>query len=218
MLAENGHSDLVWGHVSLRDGEGRGLWMKRSGLGFEELLETDIQLIDLDGTVVSGEGAAHLERFIHTEILRSRPDVHCVIHTHPESATTFAATGLPLQPIAHEATMFVPPDIARFTETGDLIRTAELGRLVAHALGERNALLLVNHGVVVVGATMEEAVFSAVLLEKACRMQLIASAAVGNGSLHVSSDEEALAKRHRCYAPGQLHAGWGFLARHHSGR
>ncbi|MDQ6522188.1 class II aldolase/adducin family protein [Nocardioides sp. LHD-245] len=213
ILAANGHADLVWGHVSLRDADGRGLWLKRPGRGFDELAEDDIQLIDLDGNVVEGRGPAHLERFIHTEVMRARPDVSCVVHTHPEAATTLASTGLPLQPVAHEATLFVPPDIARFVETGDLIRTPELGAAVAAALGDRNALLLVNHGVVVAGPSIPEAVFAAVLLEKACRMQLLALSAAGRRALHVSDDAEALAKRARCYSAEQLHHGWSYLRR-----
>ncbi|WP_216915646.1 class II aldolase/adducin family protein [Nocardia noduli] len=212
VLAANGHADLVWGHVSLRDERQRGFWIKRPGLGFEELHDTDIQLVDFDGKVLVGAGDPHLERFIHSEILRVRPDVRCVIHTHPESAVAFAATGLPMQPIAHEATMFVPPDIARFTETGDLIRTPAMGRAVARALGERNAVLLVNHGVVVAGTSIPEAVFAAVVLEKACRMQL-AAAAASSATLRVSSDEEAIAKRGRVYAAHQVRAGWNYLQR-----
>ncbi|MFC3961518.1 class II aldolase/adducin family protein [Nocardia jiangsuensis] len=217
VLAANGHSDLVWGHLSLRDADGRGFWLKRPGLGFEELRTSDIQLLGFDGEVVLGEGAPHLERFIHSEVLRARPDVQCVIHTHPEAATAFAATGLPLLPVGHEATMFVPPDIARFTETGDLIRTPGLGRSVAAALGERNALLLVNHGVVVAGPSIGDAVFAAVLLEKACRMQLTAAAAAGAEPLRVSGEAEARTKRARVYAPGQVRAGWNFLQREQRG-
>ncbi|MCR1782709.1 class II aldolase/adducin family protein [Nocardioides carbamazepini] len=217
VLADHGHADLVWGHVSLRDEDGRGLWLKRPGLGFDEVLEDDVQLLDLDGDVVEGDGPPHLERFIHTEVLRARPDVACVVHTHPEAATTLASTGLPLRPVAHEATLFVPPDIARFVETGDLIRTPELGAAVAEALGERNALLLVNHGVVVVGSSVPEAVFAAVLLEKACRMQLMALSAAG-GDLRVSDDTEALAKRARCYSSVQMHHGWDYLRRRNDRR
>ncbi|WP_425297358.1 class II aldolase/adducin family protein [Nocardia abscessus] len=89
-----------------------------------------------------------------------------------------------------------------FTETGDLIRTPAMGRAVARALGERNAVLLVNPGVVVTGTSIPEAVFAAVVLEKACRMQL-AAAAASSATLRVSSDEEAIAKRGRVRrAPG----------------
>ncbi|WP_342214696.1 class II aldolase/adducin family protein [Nocardia abscessus] len=102
--------------------------------------------------------------------------------------------------------------MARFTETGDRIRTPAMGRAVARALGERNAVLLVNHGVVVTGTSIPEAVFAAVVLEKACRMQL-AAAAASSATLRVSSDEEAIVKRGRVYAAHQVLAGWNYLQR-----
>ncbi len=87
-----------------------------------------------------------------------------------------------------------------------------MGRAVARALGERNAVLLVNHGVVVTGTSIPEAVFAAVVLEKACRMQL-AAAAASSATLRVSSDEEAIVKRGRVYAAHQVLAGWNYLQR-----
>lgn len=212
VLAENGHSDMVWGHLSVRDPDGHGVWIKRSGLGLEELTVEDVQLVSWDGEILEGRGAVHLEHHIHTEVMRARTDVDAVIHSHPDAAVTLAATGLPLTPLSHEATYFTPPDIARFTETGDLIRTRELGEAVARALGERNAMLLVNHGIVVADRSMERAVFAAVLLEKACRIQLAAFAAAGT-ELLASDDAEALAKRDRCYADSQVQHGWDYLVR-----
>ncbi len=213
VLAGHGHSDLVWGHVALRDPAGQGIWIKRSGIGFEEVQPEDVQLVGWDGSLLDGHGSVHLEHHIHTEVMRARPDVTCSLHTHPEAAVVFASLGVPLVAIAHEATLFAPPDVARFTATGDLIRDAELGRAVATSLGARNALLLVNHGIVVVGSSCDEAVLAAVLLEKACRMQLAAMSAAPGARLLVSSEDEALAKRDRCYSPTQMEHGAGYLRR-----
>lgn len=213
ILAGNGHSDLVWGHLAIRDTEDRGIWIKRSGIGFEEVAEDDVQLVGWDGALLAGRGSVHIEHHIHTEIMRARPDVVCSVHTHPEAAVTFASIGEPLAAVGHEATLFTPPDIARFTLTGDLIRTRELGVAVAESIGERNALLLVNHGVVVVGSSVDDAVFAAVLLEKACRMQLAAMSAAGGRRLLASSEAEALQKRDRCYSPTQMGHGAGYLRR-----
>jgi L-fuculose-phosphate aldolase len=214
VLAENGHSDMVWGHLSLRDADGRGIWIKRAGLGFEELAASDIQLVGWNGELIDGEGDVHVECHIHLETLRARPDVGAVVHSHPEAAVTLASTGLPLLPIGHEATFFVPADIPRFTETGDLIRTPELGAAVARVLADRNAVLLVNHGIVVAESSVERAVFGAVLLERAARMTLAAAAAVGDVSLLSVSDEaEARAKRAACYSDRQVTHGWNYLVR-----
>jgi ribulose-5-phosphate 4-epimerase/fuculose-1-phosphate aldolase len=161
--------------------------------------------------VLEGTGRRHAEFPIHTEVMAARPEVNSVVHTHAPHAVALAATGQPLRPISHEGTMFVPPDIARFTETGDLILTRALGRKVAAGLGDRNALFLVNHGIVTVGSDVPTAVLTAVLLERACRMQLVASSA---GELAAwSSDDEALSKRDHCYSPELLGQAWAYLVR-----
>lgn len=205
------HGDLVWGHVSVRDPQDRGVWMKASTWGFEEITPDRVLLVGWKGEVLAGEGRRHAEYPIHTEIMRGRREVQCVVHTHAPHAVAFASLGQPLRPISHEGTFFVPPDIARFTQTGDLILTRELGAAVAAALGSRNAVLLIHHGIVTVGEDVEAAVVGAILLEQACHKHLLATAA---GELRTwSSDEEALAKRAHCYSPELIHHAWGYLVR-----
>ncbi|GAB2857617.1 class II aldolase/adducin family protein [Actinocorallia aurea] len=211
VLAAHGNADLIWGHLSRRDPDGRGVWLKSAGYGMEEITPDRVVLIDRDGALLAGGDRVHLEYPIHTEIMAARPDVGAVVHSHAESAIVFAATGAELRPVGHEGTLFWPPDVARFTETGDLIRDRALGVSVAAALGDRNALLLHRHGLVTVGPDVATAVLTAVFLEKACRMQLQLEA---RGAPFESSDEaEALAKRSRCYSPRQLDAAWAYLVR-----
>jgi L-fuculose-phosphate aldolase len=211
VLAAHGNADLIWGHLSRRDPGGGGVWLKAAGYGMEEITPDRVVRIGRDGTRLAGKGRVHLEYPIHTEVMAARPDVGAVVHSHAESVIAFAATGLPLRPVGHEGTLFWPPDIARFTQTGDLIRDRELGAAVAAALGDRNALLLHRHGLVTVGPDVPTAVMTAIFLEKACRMQLQVAA---TGTAYESSDEtEALAKRARCYAPSQLQAAWSYLVR-----
>jgi ribulose-5-phosphate 4-epimerase/fuculose-1-phosphate aldolase len=211
ILGAEDQGDLVWGHVSARDPEGRGVWMKASTYGFEEITEEQVILVDPDGQVVEGEGRRHAEYPIHTEVMAARADVNSVVHTHAPDAVALAATGHPLRPISHEATLFVPPELARFTRTGDLILTRELGRDVATALGDRNALMLVNHGIVTVGPDVPTAVMTAVLLARACRIQLTAMSAGGWATW--STDEEARSKRGHCYPPELLAQAWAYLVR-----
>jgi L-fuculose-phosphate aldolase len=143
--------------------------------------------------------------------MAARPDVNAVVHTHSSDCVALAATGHELRPISHEATLFVPPQIARFTKTGDLVTTAELGQDVAAALGDRNAVMLVNHGILTVGPDVATAVMTAVLLQRACRIQLTAMSAGGWATW--SSDEEALAKRGHCYPPQLVEQAWAYLVR-----
>ena len=168
-------------------------------------------LVSWDGEVLEGEGRCHVEYPIHTEVMRARDDVGSVIHTHSPAAVALGALGVPLRAISHEANLFVPPDLARFTETGDLVLTADLGRRVAAALGDRNACLLVNHGIVVAAADVPTAAVTAYLLDRACRMQLTAMSAGGWASW--SSQEESLAKREHCYPDPLLHGAWDYLVR-----
>ena len=211
ILGLEDQGDFVWGHVSARDPAGRGVWMKAATLGFEEIRADNVILVGWDGDVLEGEGRRHAEFPIHTEVMRARPDVGSVVHTHAPYAVAFAATGQPLRPISHEGTLFVPPEVARFTETGDLILTRELGESLARAVGSRNAALMGHHGIVTCGPDVTTAVVTAVLLERACRTQL--RAAAGGGVRTWSSDEEALAKREHCYPPQLLRQAWDYLAR-----
>jgi L-ribulose-5-phosphate 4-epimerase len=211
ILGSEDQGDFVWGHVSARDPDGRGVWMKASTYGFEEIGPEQVILVSWDGEVLEGEGRRHAEYPIHTELMRARDDVQSVVHTHAPWAVAFASTEQPLRPVSHEATLFVPPEVARFTKTGDLILTTELGSDLAAAVGERNAAFMVHHGIVTCGPDVVTAVMSAVLLERACRTNIRAIS--GGGPKTWSSDDEALAKREHCYPPALLQQAWDYLAR-----
>lgn len=211
ILHREDQGDLIWGHVSARDPEGRGAWMKASALGFDEITAEDVILVSWQGEVLHGARRRHVEYPIHTELMRARPDVGAVVHTHAPWSVAFAATSAPLRPVSHEPTLFVPPEIARFTLTGDLIMTAELGAALAETVGERNAALMVHHGIVACGVDVATAVMTAVLLERGCRANMRTLGAGGPQTW--SPDEEALAKRTHCYSERQLRAAWDYLAR-----
>lgn len=101
---------MVWGHASIRDPDGRGVWMKASEWGFEEVTADRIVLLSPEGEVLAGQAKRHIEYPIHTELMAARSDVGCVVHTHVPAATAFAAHGVPLQPISHDGVPFVDPD------------------------------------------------------------------------------------------------------------
>jgi L-ribulose-5-phosphate 4-epimerase len=207
--AEQG--DLIWGHISARDPEGRGVWMKGHDLGFSEVTPDDVILVSWDGEVLVGDRRRHSEYPIHTEVMRARPDVGAVVHTHAATAVAFAALGVPLRPISHEANFFVPPDVPRFTLTGDLILTSQLGQQVAATLGDERACFLVNHGLVVTGTDVAEAVIGAHVLDQACRTQMMAMSAGGWATW--SSPEESAAKRQHVYSPRSMQGAWEHLVR-----
>jgi ribulose-5-phosphate 4-epimerase/fuculose-1-phosphate aldolase len=173
VLEHAGLSDMVWGHVSARDPDGRGVWMKASGQGFDEVTEATVLLVDPAGEVLAGEGARHSEYPIHTEILRARPDAGSVVHVHPFHAMAFAASDVELRAFSHIGGVF-SGGVRRYHDAAGLVATAEEGAALAAALGEDRALLLVGHGIVTVGASVGVAVTTAIMLERACRLQLLA--------------------------------------------
>ena len=210
-LAAGGQGDMVWGHVSVRDPGGRGAWMKIAGWGLEEIDAGKIVLVTRDGEVADGDGPRHIEYPIHTEIMAARPEVGSVVHTHSPAANEFAALDVPLRPLDHAGSLFCYPDVPRFTLTGGLIKTRELGAALAGALGDARACLMPQHGIVAVGPDAPAAVMTAVLLDRACRTQLTAMAA---GPLRRWGDEEdTVAKRADVWSSRQLRAGWEYLLR-----
>jgi ribulose-5-phosphate 4-epimerase/fuculose-1-phosphate aldolase len=200
---------MIWGHVAVRDPGGRGVWIKAPGWGLEEVTRERLQLVSFDGEVLRGDGAAHQEVPIHLEVMRARPAVRCTVHA--PGAVAFAALGVPLLALSHDACIFGGADVPRFRVTGGLMHTPELGRALAATLGDAPAALMPKHGLVAAGETVGAAVMHAVLLNRACGTQL---AAMATGPIQVRSDPaEAEAKRALCWVPAQVEAGWRYLAR-----
>ena len=206
VMAASGSGDLIWGHVSARDPDGRGVWLKQAGWGLEEITPDRVHLVAPDGEVLIGGGQRHSEYPIHTEIIAARPDVGGVVHVHTRHPVALAAAGVDLRPVSHEANYFAPHGVPRFTLTGDLILTRELGRELAHSLAAADAVLLVNHGVAVVGPDLQTATVAAIVLDRACRQQLLTIEYGGEPTW--SAPEESLAKREHIY---------GGIARHQVG-
>lgn len=211
ILALEGQGDIIWGHVTCRvpDADGM-LYMKPAAMGLDEITPDDIITINLDGQQTAGTRPVHSEVFIHTEIMRARPEVTCVVHTHPPHAVAFGATGQPLLPIGHEGSYFVD-GLPVFTQTSDLIVTRARGAALATALGAHSAALLRNHGLVAVGRTIAEAVMTALLLEKACSVQLLADQY--GGAAYWTDTEEARIKRQRIYREAGIAQAFDYYVR-----
>jgi L-ribulose-5-phosphate 4-epimerase len=179
ILTSQDQGDFVAGHVTVRlpDDPHRFL-MKPATIGLDEMTPANIITVDLDGKKVGGTMPRHNEVFIHSEVLRARPDIQAVIHTHAPHAVAFSSLGRELLPVNNEAGYFYKK-LPVFSETTDLIVSPERGQAVARCLGQNNAVLLRNHGIVAAGRSIEEAVWIALKLERACRVQLMAEWAGG---------------------------------------
>ncbi len=170
VLAMEGHEDGTQGHLSLRDPDGRGIWLKRMGVPLGDIHDADdFILIDFDGNQLAGAGRRHAEWPIHTEIMKARADVNVVGHGHPHFATLFTALNEEFRPFVQEGYRVRGHHVARFDDTSVLISKPELGRALATALGDHWAVFMRNHGVTYCGDTIGGAALNAIYLERACK-------------------------------------------------
>jgi len=211
VLVAEGQDDFTRGHISFRlpDDPGR-FFMKAHSLGLDEITLQNILTIDLDGKVVAGKARRHSEVFIHSEVLKARADVNCVIHTHPIHAVALSATGRGLKCYGQPGALFYEA-LGDYTDTINLIRTPAMGAGVARALGSGRGVLLKNHGVVVTGATIEEAVIGVIMLENGAMTQLLTEAAGDPAPEFPRADIEKL--KADISQPEQFKINFDYLAR-----
>ena len=185
-----------YGHVSVRsDSNPNRFYLSRS-LAPDLVEAGDVMEFDLDGKPIDPQGrTSYLERFMHSEIYRARPDVKAVIHTHSPALIPFGVTTVPLRPI-YTMGAFIGEGVPIFdirtatAETTDLlIRNAELGRALAQTLANHGAVLMRGHGAVVVGASLQDAVGRSVYLQINAALQL--QAITLGGSIHYLDPDEA---------------------------
>lgn len=166
------------GHVSVRHDSQPGVFLLSCNRAPGLVRRSDIVGYDYDGNAVSETTQRpYLERFIHGEIYRARPDVVAVVHSHSPSVIPFGVTQRKLRPIFHMAG-FLGAGSAHFEirETGGntdmLIRSCALGKALAASLGAHSCVLMRGHGSTVVGTSLEQAVFRAIYAEVNAKLQL----------------------------------------------
>lgn len=181
IIGYRGLAEDVLGHVSIRWADG--LLIRCRGAHERGLLFTDpdeVRLVDAGGVPDSAAYQAPNELFIHTEILRVRPDVQAVVHAHPPAVVAADLAGLPLRPIVGAynipASRMAMDGIPTY-ERSVLINSLELGAELAQALGDKAACVMRGHGIVTVGSTVEQAVGRAIALDALARLTLQASVA-----------------------------------------
>lgn len=171
MLSE-GITIGTWGNVSLKDPETGYVYLTPSGMPYPSLVESDIVVMRLDGTVVEGERRPTIEAPMHLAIYRAREDCSAVIHTHPIYSTAFSSMGEDIPLMLDEAAQAL----------GDTVRTAdyalpgsvELAENCVKALGKRSmACLLKSHGAVCLGASLEQAFGNSTVLEATAQIYSI---------------------------------------------
>jgi ribulose-5-phosphate 4-epimerase/fuculose-1-phosphate aldolase len=167
----------AFGHVSVRRPDRPDRFLLARNMAPVLVTPGDVQEYDLDGET-RDPAPSYLERFIHAEIYRARPDVQAVVHSHSASVIPFGLSSTPLRPLFHMAG-FLADGVGRFEirdaagdETDLLVRDAPLGAALASSLGEAPFALMRGHGSVAVGASLPLAVYRAVYAEENAALQL----------------------------------------------
>lgn len=176
ILADFGVLD-GFGHVSARHPANPNRFLMSRSLAPALVTADDIMEFDLDGNAVDARGrTVFLERFIHAEIYRARPDVMSVVHTHAPGVIPFSVTKVPLRAMYHSPSFLaagVPVwDIRKgFGETNMLVSDSAIGKSLAQALGDKSVVLMRGHGDVAVAPSVKMAVFRAYYTDVNARLQ-----------------------------------------------
>ena len=197
ILAEFGVVD-AFGHVSARDPSNPSHFLMSRSLAPAMVTADDNMEFDLDGNAIDARGRpVFLERFIHAEIYKARPDVISVVHTHSPGVIPFSVSKTPLRALFHNAGFLaggVPVwDIAReFGQTDMVVRDSGIGRSLARTLADKPVVLMRGHGDVAVGPDVKTAVFRAYYTDVDAKLQ---SQAIGLGGeiTYLTADEGAKA-------------------------
>jgi HCOMODA/2-hydroxy-3-carboxy-muconic semialdehyde decarboxylase len=184
----------AFGHVSARDEKNPAHFLLSRSMAPGLVTTKDILEYDLEGAPInSGGRAVYLERFIHAAIYRVRPDVRAVVHSHSPSLIAFSVTGTSLRPVYHLSSflgsgtpIFDIRDAAGMTDM--LIRDNQLGDALAKVLADKPVVLMRGHGSVVVGSSIQQAVYRVIYTDINARLQ---SEAARLGTITFLSPEEA---------------------------
>lgn len=180
ILAHKGILD-AFGHVSARSSEQPDRFLLARSMAPSLVRAHDVHMFDLDGRCTTdADVRPYLERFIHGEIYRRRPDVQSIVHAHSIAVIPFSIVAAHPMRAVHHVSAFIGEglpvfEIRDFDEQSDLlIRNPDLGAALAEELGDASAILMRGHGFTVVGSSLRQAVYRAVYLESNARIQAIA--------------------------------------------
>jgi HCOMODA/2-hydroxy-3-carboxy-muconic semialdehyde decarboxylase len=184
-----------FGHVSVREERDPERFLLSKSIAPVTVTARDVMEFGMDGEPLNPRGRRpYLERFIHSEIYRARPDVQAIVHSHSPALIPFGITGTSLRPVFHmsgflgSATPIFEIREAGGPATDMLIRDRKLGAALARTLGAASFALMRGHGSVAVGATLKQVVYRAIYAEVNARLQ---SEAVRLGTITFLNEQEA---------------------------
>jgi len=195
ILAAQGVVD-GFGHVSMRHPQAPDRFLMARSIAPALVTPEDIIEYDLDSHPCNANGrGSFLERFIHGEIYKARPDVMSVVHSHSPSVIPFGLTGVPMRAMFHNAAFIAAGapvfDIReKFGATDMLVSDGTKGIALAEAMGQKDVVLMRAHGSVACGPTLQTAVFRAVYTEVNARIQHWTQALGGGAPIAALDPEE----------------------------
>jgi L-fuculose-phosphate aldolase len=208
-LFDAGHDSGLAGQITARAEAVGTYYTQRLGLGFDEITEDNLLLVDEDLNVLDGTGMANPANRFHSWIYRARPDVQCIVHTHPFHVAALSMLEVPLI-VSQMDTTPLYEDCAFLADWPGVPVGNEEGEIISAALGDKKAILLAHHGQVVAGASIEEACSLAVLIERAAKLQLAAMAA---GIVKELPEELAREAHDWTLTPARSRANFAYYAR-----
>jgi ribulose-5-phosphate 4-epimerase/fuculose-1-phosphate aldolase len=209
ILAQHGVLD-AYGHISARSDKRTEHFIMSRSRAPALVTEADLMELDPDSEPLRGDTRkGFIERYIHGEIYRTRPEVMAVVHSHSPSVIPFGITKTRLRPVYHMGSFLwsgAPVwDIREVRQDNDLlVRDRPLGAALAQALGGCNCVLMRGHGMTVVADSVQEAVFRAIYTEMNARLQLAAETL--EGPIQFLSETEG--KRSTASNRGTLERPW----------
>lgn len=209
MLSLDGHDDFNQGQISARMPGAETFYIKNALCGFDEASPDQIVAASVHAEDPV-DPLAPPELPLHQAIYRARPDVNGIVHSHAPHTLVFGATDLPLRPVSHDGAYFTDR-LGLFTDTSNTVLDQATGEAIAKALGDGEAVLLRNHGGVIVGKSVRHAAVFAQVLERACRLQLLAEQ---SGQPYAwSTDVDVRGKRDFIYADLSVRSYWDYAVR-----
>ena len=183
------------GNLSVRCA--RGMIITPSGMDYDRLTPDDLPVLSLGGELIEGFRKPSVERGLHAEIYRRRPDVNAVIHTHSVYATAAAALRAPVPVLTDNQAVLFGGEVpcAEYAPIG----TEKLARSAAQALGSGSGVLLANHGALCTGATLTEAALKCEMLEIFAKIYFLTALRGGGVPLtpeEIKNESEDMSRRY----------------------
>lgn len=170
-LADEGHAMSLAGQITVRNDDGS-FWTTGLAHGFANTTANNLVRVNANLEVLEGEGMANPGTRFHSWIYAARPDLRAIVHTHPPHASAIAMAGERLI-ISHMDMAMLHDEVAYLDRWPGVPLANEEGEIISAALGSKNAIMLVNHGALGAGKTLEEGTFFLASMEHAARMQLL---------------------------------------------